>query len=984
MVGLRALIEKLEDFEKGVLESDSHPLRATLQAEPEDMIAERLASLSSMSPEKLSNFAGLLLDYRLLDISGSLQSPPLLCGQPDRLPIPLPPKMFFKQVSDWPSLVTRGLRLLRDCEDDHLSSSYNNPSTNLAQSSNPTRSIFTSLVLRKHTIEGHKIMGNFECAAAHLSLIFKGVTELPNTAPEFQILISKTCEDNDLHADRWEAFFSSIKSVHSFKLPLLLALASTPACLFLPSSIMTKDLNRLLLLQVWQGLGGPRPEQLVSIDRILWCTLFDVALGLHPMSTRFRTAFREIESFKLPNIGYPDSEWLSGDASFQATVQSQHPRKPKVLRFSKPAQPLGDTVSQRSNRETDESGVNPEPRRPFTRSVAAHASGTQKSPGPLYHSSSPASRRRTRKHVGTGEISDGSPSEKEDVPTSRKRPLSEASESNPVLSLKALKLEDGNKLRVYETVDLTVEIAGPPVIDLTVDMAGEVRFEAETLVLRNNDSVLRHIARFHSRQEAEWFSSLCRSVTPFEPLPTKQFFVVLPPEQLHQMPVCELQSVLVSGVIIIPGAIQDKRGFSDASLRSLIMLNRPVQMTDFSIPPDRDRLMAGSIKLLLQSVRTNGKALATLDFPMAGGEPPLEGLASDAHAWNMTFDQPWCNRRWEMPVSAVRTAAVTTRDAYCMFHIPANGFATQIEVRNGGQVLIVCQPAPFNPHNFFHFTLLEQLSHPPLSDWTTLTFQAFYLPAGSTAIIKPMTPFFLLSTEPSIVHTYHFIATSTLQSTCAGFLVSAITIEGSKNQAQTAAHALLRRLVHYYHLVYLEPDYFLCHPDYPHVPNVLDWGGIIALMSLCSLFELSNALLYTLSDLDRHRTIEARRLCRQMVSWLDARLIFVGAHRKRLNAYYDIFLPYLARQTKALVAYSHLVEERMPSFPGTLRAKIEATFRDHTALHAKMKDIDGWKPDGFGWPSDLVFDISIRESPGTVSDDITGEMPDDVEYLSSL
>ncbi|RXW13935.1 hypothetical protein EST38_g11919 [Candolleomyces aberdarensis] len=301
------------------------------------------------------------------------------------------------------------------------------------------------------------------------------------------------------------------------------------------------------------------------------------------------------------------------------------------------------------------------------------------------------------------------------------------------------------------------------------------------------------------------------------------------------------------------------------------------------------------------------------------------------------------------------------------------------------QVLIVCQPAPFNPHNFSNFTLLEQLAQPFLSDWKTLSFQAFHLPEGYTVIVKPLVPFFLLSTKPSIFHTCRFISTSTLQSTCTGFLVSAASGEPSDNQAQLAAHTLLRRLVHYYHLVYLQPDYLLNQEDFPHVPNVLTWEGIITLLSLCNVFELSNAILYTLSDLDRHRNIEARRLCRRMISWLDARLIFTGAHQNRLNVYHGVYLLYLARQTKALVAYREIVEQRTscPN-PGILRAKVESTFKNQIALHAKMNELEGWTADGFGWPSDLTFDVTIRESPGAVPDDITGEMSDDVEHFGAL
>jgi hypothetical protein len=62
-------------------------------------------------------------------------------------------------------MVTQGIKLLREGRHEESASTHS--------CLNPTATIFTSLVHRKDTIEGHKIMANFECAAAYLSLIFK-------------------------------------------------------------------------------------------------------------------------------------------------------------------------------------------------------------------------------------------------------------------------------------------------------------------------------------------------------------------------------------------------------------------------------------------------------------------------------------------------------------------------------------------------------------------------------------------------------------------------------------------------------------------------------------------------------------------------------------------------------------------------------------------------------------------------------------------
>ncbi|KAJ2921689.1 hypothetical protein H1R20_g15409, partial [Candolleomyces eurysporus] len=359
-LGLQGLIEKLERIEKDVCNAKStHPLRPILLASSSTMIKERLQNIATLAPERLSSLASNLLEYRLLDVAITLHSGISPGGQSDRLPIPLPPKMFFKLTSHWPNLVTRGLRLLRECGD--------NPAPDVGPSTNPTQSIFMSLVQRKDTIEGHKIWGNFECVAAYLSLIMKGVSDLPSTMPEFQELVLNLCHDSRLHQDRWESFFSSIKSIHAFKLPLLLVLSSSVACLFLPSSLMSKDLNRHALLQMWQGLGGPRPERLVQVEFILWRALFDVALGHYPLSLRFRATFREIEVLDLLGVECPDSEWLGGDPSFQESIEKLFHRKQVHKPISKKQQqPSSSSACQETPADSVAASS-----RPTTRSVTA-------------------------------------------------------------------------------------------------------------------------------------------------------------------------------------------------------------------------------------------------------------------------------------------------------------------------------------------------------------------------------------------------------------------------------------------------------------------------------------------------------------------------------------------------------------------------------------------------------------------------------------
>ena len=90
---------------------------------------------------------------------------------------------FYKSAANWTTMVLHGIQALRegaheDCAPNN--SSLDSSATQAAledshcnASLNPTATIFTSLVRRQDTIERHKILANFECAAAYLSLILK-------------------------------------------------------------------------------------------------------------------------------------------------------------------------------------------------------------------------------------------------------------------------------------------------------------------------------------------------------------------------------------------------------------------------------------------------------------------------------------------------------------------------------------------------------------------------------------------------------------------------------------------------------------------------------------------------------------------------------------------------------------------------------------------------------------------------------------------
>lgn len=213
-------------------------------------------------------------------------------------------------------------------------------------------------------------------------------------------------------------------------------------------------------------------------------------------------------------------------------------------------------------------------------------------------------------------------------------------------------------------------------------------------------------------------------------------------------------------------------------------------------------------------------------------------------------------------------------------------------------------------------------------------------------------------------------------------------MNSGENPSQKAALGLLRRIVHYYHAVYTSDTYLLrphgtsiwrvsvlpatlrfvfFKSDFPHVPNIFSPSGVVDLLSLCNLFELANSLAYTLTDLERHLLVEARRLCRTIVAWLSARFFFSTQRNQRLDLYDDIWMLYLAQEVKVIEAYQAIQEDRhLSSQHGYVQTKIRQCFQNHQAFHAKLAVLGEWEPQRFGWSGDLDFVVTVRDLAGVV------------------
>lgn len=152
--------------------------------------------------------------------------------------------------------------------------------------------------------------------------------------------------------------------------------------------------------------------------------------------------------------------------------------------------------------------------------------------------------------------------------------------------------------------------------------------------------------------------------------------------------------------------------------------------------------------------------------------------------------------------------------------------------------------------------------------------------------------------------------------------------------------------------------------DFIHVPNVLYSTGIIDILSICNILEIANALAYSLTDLERHLLIEARRICRVIVAWLSVRFLFTVEQNRRLDLYNDIWMLFLAKEVKSILVYQDILEQQgLLLRPGFVQRRLDLCFDGNSSFQSKFASLDESKPSQFGWTHDLDFVVTIRDSP---------------------
>ncbi|TFK62187.1 hypothetical protein BDN72DRAFT_863022 [Pluteus cervinus] len=374
------------------------------------------------------------------------------------------------------------------------------------------------------------------------------------------------------------------------------------------------------------------------------------------------------------------------------------------------------------------------------------------------------------------------------------------------------------------------------------------------------------------------------------------------------------------------------------------------------------------------------RLMNVLSIPLKWATADEPGLQTHEHArrTDLKDDDPLMKDQ-AGDLSGLFWGLVCTDGTFHMWHVDANGFATFIDVHSGYKLWIIAYPN--NPAKLADpkFTAEFKVNRPAPEDWKV---EAILLAAGDGLRMQPFLPHAVITPKAALCTGGHYISKCTLRRTVYGILQCFSTSSVTTNTEHTDTSTfLVGRITSVYHELFT--TFYLSNPtrlssDLQHLPNIQSFDGMIDLLMLLNLCELSNVLHFrtyranvsALSPLQLDRMIEARRRARLLRNWLWRHFELRDKDKLVLNAqtlYWDL----LAGQCRALVFHNHLVKKEMKGdalISGeTLQNCIEHTFSGNNAFK------DAWER------NEACVNYGYQGPAFTVEKSLTDLVVDDTE-----
>lgn len=718
----------------------------------------------------------------------------------------------------------------------------------------------------------NKILNNIQIAAMHLHYILSGNLDL---------------YDNVMFPDQTTS--SETMNLRHFRLPLLIAAFVSPICLFLPKKFYGMEASRFEILSMWKKLGNERPIHIQKIEDCIWRLLLRLPQS-QTIEEEVNKCFLDMGLSDL-QLMKEDLDWFSSTAGQVSLTAGPHTetQEDDAMDIDKPPAPAPSMHLQAPGNAG-----------PILRRTSLRKRQPQIAPPPQAGSScGKITRRPGRSQVQVAGLQSNHRDEDnfsmEDVEKAR-----QVVEEPITLSWDAISLPS---------------VTNSPAVNLySVERTRPLSYAAPSRLREQDVSFFQQIVSQVNRFPGNLPQHLHK--------PSSSSFYFIKHSELIFKPALEIQEIFRTHHIVItdipshgPTMAFDRQG-----LESLGSWKNVRTMQDFSINvEDGDfskRIVHGTLEqLYAHSQEDNGRILNALDFPLASGPPPQSAFATDVRAWDFTLDMPLAGRTVEYPRHHMRWGLAATKGAQHTWHVDAEGMATYIQPKTGSKYWVVARPKASRKDAICltDDSVVADVSAPNQEYWD---IEGILLIPGMELYMQPYTFHCVFTPQHSICHGGHFLSTATLRQTCYGLIHAFVASSVITNTEHRDAWIISQRMMQYYHCIFTTEQWDEESLDFSHVPNLHSSERMQDLLIFMVVLELSNALdtaTYTKMGVpkqDRIRAMEARRLSRDLLTWIHSRYIIQPLDRSLIDHPNDIVKAMVATLCVRLVQYMQEARKR--------------------------------------------------------------------------
>ncbi|PPR05558.1 hypothetical protein CVT24_003297 [Panaeolus cyanescens] len=356
------------------------------------------------------------------------------------------------------------------------------------------------------------------------------------------------------------------------------------------------------------------------------------------------------------------------------------------------------------------------------------------------------------------------------------------------------------------------------------------------------------------------------------------------------------QLLLSKKNIILPNEPDSGFIFDKLSLSHFYPTKSKICIKDHSQYPPQ--VQVGTLNDLVEgSHHSTGRVFSTERLSLHEGYTVFESISSNTAGWRASKGSILCPPDEVVPISHIRSAYASMKGAFSDVRIANDGYGLVLNVECGALWLIcgtrVRQEGSYRVSDTS--TCLEESSWntPDCSKWC---YEAVLVNPGMKLIVRPNTPFAILTLEHSFYTIDNFYSMSTLVDTLVGCIhvlcFPHVAFEASVPSSSSSS--LLERYIVAVHSALVLDEVDEADPMREHLPDVSSSEGCSNFLATCVLgilleiFDWSTYMdRHSTPNNGRHRCCYVRELAYELLEWLFFHYSVSGPAKSNITQNHD-------------------------------------------------------------------------------------------------